>query len=151
MPARATQEALRRQFGQWGLPVRLRVDNGHPWGKKEEVPQVLALWLTGLGLGVHWNPATSPQHNGVVEVGQRIGQRWAEPWLCHSVAELQRRVDEEDRVQRQVYPVTQGKSRWELFGGLAHSGRLYSEEWEGENWDLQRVWNTSAAIGGSAR
>jgi len=140
VPASATQQALRRLFAQWGLPQRLRVDNGHPWGIHQDMPQVLALWLVGLGIKLHWNPPACPQHNGVVEVGQRTGQRWAEPWLCRSPGQLQKRIDEEDRVQREVYPVAGGKSRWELFGMLLHSGRPYSQQWEAEHWDLPLVW-----------
>src|SRR5262249_34516179 len=53
---RQVQQALRRVFGRWGLPGRLRVDNGYPWGNSGDLPPELALWLLGLGPGLVWIP-----------------------------------------------------------------------------------------------
>ncbi len=36
------QAMLRRVFQRWGLPDRLRVDNGHPWGAQNDLPTELA-------------------------------------------------------------------------------------------------------------
>ena len=41
---------FRRMFSRWGLPERLRLDNGHPWGSARDLPPELALWLVGLGV-----------------------------------------------------------------------------------------------------
>jgi hypothetical protein len=46
----AIQHSLRVIFARWGLPQRLRVANGYPWGSTGEFPPELALWLLGLGL-----------------------------------------------------------------------------------------------------
>lgn len=136
MPAADTQRVLRAAFGRWGMPRTLRLDNGIPWGGWNDLPTALALWLAGLGLSLIFNPACRPQHNGVVEKSQGTAQRWAEPWACRSAEELQVRVDEEDLVQRCRYPVEGGRSRMELFPGLIHSQREYTECWEGANWSL---------------
>ena len=69
-------------FGRWGLPGRFRVDNGWPWGALGDFPTELALWLIGLGVGMHWNNARRPQENGVVERSQGTSARWCEPWTC---------------------------------------------------------------------
>jgi hypothetical protein len=133
------QRHLRACFAAWGLPGALRVDNGTPWGSWSDLPPPLALWLIGLGREVIWNPPRRPQRNGVVENSQGVGQRWAEPERCHSAAELQARLDEEDGVQREEYPHELGRPRLQVYPGLAHSGRRYSAAWEARHWSWARV------------
>ena len=133
------QQALRRAFTEWGPPRRIRVDNGTPWGATGGLPTALALWLIGLGVGMIWNPPRTPRHNGVVERSQDIGQDWAEPASCSTVAELQTRLDEFDRIQREQYPAIGGLSRTAAYPGLLDSGRGYRESDEAKQWDLARV------------
>src|SRR5262245_53895552 len=133
------QATLRVVFSRWGRPQRFRVDNGVPWGSKGDWPTDLALWLIGLGVDMIWNPARRPQDNGVVERSQGTGKRWGEPETCGSPEELQRRLEEMDRIQREVYPSIQGQNRWEAFPELRQIERPYSESWEKKNWDVQRV------------
>jgi hypothetical protein len=130
---------LREAFARWGMPWRVRVDNGAPWGSTGELPTDLALWLIGLGVGVIWNPPRRPQFNGVVERSQGTGKRWAEPGTCPDEAELRRRLEEQDHIQRALYPRVKGLSRMEAFPGLRHSGRSYGPEQEAVVWDLARV------------
>ncbi len=117
----------------------MRVDNGAPWGSTGELPTDLALWLIGLGVGVIWNPPRCPRANGVVERSQGTGKRWAEPGTCRDVDELRRRLEEQDHIQRALYPRFRGLSRMEAFPGLSHSGRPYRPEEEGAEWDLAPV------------
>jgi len=133
------QQHLRAFFGRWGLPAGVRVDNGGPWGSGGDWPTPLALWLLGLGLEVAWIPPRRPQANGVVERSQGTGKRWAEPRRCHSVEQLQRRLDEADRLQREAYPYAGERARWDVYPGLAGSGRPYSLAWEEGHWDWPRV------------
>jgi len=139
VPTTDVQQHLRAAFGRWGLPARLRVDNGKPWGSWSDLPSALALWLIGLGIDMAWNDPRRPQQNGTVERAQGTGKRWAEPHRCHSLAELQSRLDQDDGLQRERYPLADGQSRWQLFPALAHSGRPYQEADEARTWDLQRV------------
>jgi hypothetical protein len=139
VPEAEVQRHLRRAFERWGLPLRLRVDNGTPWGSWSDLPPALALWLIGLGVGVIWNEPRRPQQNGVVERSQGTAKRWAEPHACRSPAELQARLDADDLLQRERYPVAGGRSRRELFPGLGHGGRAYREADEAGAWCLQRV------------
>jgi len=139
VPAGHVQRVLRGLFARWGLPGALRVDNGSPWGSWSDLPPPLALWLVGLGREVLWNPPRRPQRNGVVERSQGVAQAWAEPGRCQAVAELQARLDEEDRVQREEYPHELGRPRLAVYPGLAHSGRRYSRAWEGRHWSWARV------------
>jgi transposase InsO family protein len=131
------QEALRRAFERWGRPGTLRVDNGNPWGTSSGLPSCLSLWAAGLGIDMHWNDPYRPQQNGVAESTQGTTQRWAEPGQCANFAELCRRVAQEDRIQREVYPAIDGQSRLAAYPFLLHSGRGYSRTWEKYGWDLQ--------------
>ena len=124
------QAELRRCFEHWGRPASVRVDNGYPWGSCGDLPTPLALWLIGLGIEVIWNPPRRPQDNGVVERSQGVASNWAEPDRCRNPAELQRRLNEEDRVQRESYPHGSFRSRLEAYPSLIHSGRPYSVAFE---------------------
>jgi hypothetical protein len=139
VPSGMVQAELRCCFRQWGRPLSLRVDNGNPWGSWGDLPTPLALWLVGLGLGVIWNPPRRPQDNGVVERSQGVAWNWAEPDRCSDLAELQRRLDEEDLVQRQSYPYGSFSSRLDAHPGLVQSGRPYSARWERKTWSWQEV------------
>ncbi|MCI0455665.1 MAG: hypothetical protein L0Z62_01630 [Gemmataceae bacterium] len=139
MPPAATQAQLRRAFARWERPRAVRVDNGGPWGSAGDLPPDLALWLLGLGLAVHWNDAHAPAQNGVVERSQGTGARWAEPQTCATPAELQRRLEEMDAIQREAYPSVGGRSRSAAYPGLAHSGRPYSAAWERRHRAVRRV------------
>jgi hypothetical protein len=115
------------------------VDNGSPWGSWSDWPPPLALWLIGLGMRVEWIPPRCPQANGVAERSHGVTQRWAEAGRCRSAAELQRRVDREDAVQREKYPHRGGLPRQQVYPQLSHSGRLYQEGRESTLWDWRRV------------
>jgi hypothetical protein len=135
----AVREEIRQAFARWGLPQRLRVDNGVPWGSRGDFPTDLSLWVIGLGVGVHWNNPRSPQENGVVERSQGTSNRWCEPWTCGSPEELQERLDRMDRLYRESYPYRERLSRTAYFPGLAHSGRSYDPAREQELWEWPRV------------
>ncbi|HLN64660.1 MAG TPA: hypothetical protein VK464_24310 [Symbiobacteriaceae bacterium] len=133
----ATQRELRQAFCRWGLPRCLRFDNGFPWGNWNDLPTALALWLTGLGVGLIFNRPRHPQENGVVERSHQTADAWVEPEACASAAELQCRLDEMDAIQRERYPRVCGLSRWQLYPALRQGGRAYSEDWEQRNWSLE--------------
>src|SRR3954451_18191262 len=80
------------------------------------------------------------QDNGVIERYQGVGKSWGEPHRCRSAAELQRRLDEWDRWQRDLYPTIEGRPRSEVYPGLKHSGRRYARAREKAMWDLGRAW-----------
>jgi hypothetical protein len=130
---------LRQAFARWGLPGRLRVDNGVPWGSWGDFPTDLSLWVLGLGVSMHWNNPRSPQENGVVERSQGTSHRWCEPWTCDSPEELQGRLERADRLYRETYPYRDRLSRMAYFTGLAHSGRPYDPAREPELWQWSRV------------
>jgi hypothetical protein len=128
-------------FARYGLPVGLRLDNGLPWGGSpgNDLPSAFGLWLAGLGLRLTFNPPRQPRYNGVVEKSHDTNRRWSEPDKAGSAGQWQQGIDEMDRRQREAYPYLGGRSRLEVYPGLRHSGRAYSEAWEEGGWDLQRA------------
>ena len=58
------------------------------------------------------------------------------PRQCHGPEQLQRRADEEDWVQRELYRDDQGLTRRQRYPELLHSGRGYAPAWEEAGWDL---------------
>jgi hypothetical protein len=143
VPASETLAALRLAFTRWGMPTRIRVDNGYPWGSTGDLPTELGLWLLGLGIELVDNPPRRPQHNGVVEKSQDTGRRWADPARCGTSAELQRSLDAMDRHQREMFPEP-SRSRSRLFPTLAHSGRVYRPTEEAALWQETRLWQKLA-------
>jgi hypothetical protein len=139
VPATETRRILRELFAELGLPHCLKVDNGYPWGSWSDLPTDLALWLIGLGVKMHWNTPNRPQENGVIERSQGTGKRWAEPSACKSVEELQERLDQMDRIQREAYAAKGQPTRLQAYPGLKHSGKHYTQAWEKEHWDIKRV------------
>jgi len=139
VPPLDVQHQLREAMARWGRPERFRVDNGYPWGSWSDLPPDLALWLIGLGIQVICIPPRQPAKNGVVERSQRTAKSWAEPGQCATAEELRARLATMDVIQREEYPSLQGRSRWETFPELKHSGRPYSRTWERGHWSLELV------------
>jgi transposase InsO family protein len=139
VPPTDVQGALRKAFEQWGLPERVRVDNGWPWGSSRDLPPFLALWLIGLGVGVIHNPARSPQDNGKVERFHGLIEPWGEPERCPNFASWQERLSWLSRIQREHYPAVGKLSRSEAFPSLAVVTRPYTSQQEAERWSLELV------------
>ena len=130
---------LRRVLQRWGLPDRLRVDNGHPWGSQNDLPTDLALWLIGLGVNLIWNKPRCPQMNGVVERSQGVTQQWVEPQTLADPTRLQARWDWAVHIQRELYPAVAGRSRLAAFPAWATPRRCYQIAIEDALWSLDRV------------
>ena len=130
---------MRRIFTRWGLPRRIRVDNGFPWGPGSELPPAMALWWMGLGIEVLWTPPRHPQANGQVERFHGLLDHWGEPARCANPSAWQRQVDWVVQTQREAYPAVEGTSRWEAYPTLRQGGRPYHPAHETQEWDLARV------------
>jgi hypothetical protein len=139
VPLAEVQHSFRRIFEVWGLPDRLRVDNGAPWGSCNDLPPQLALWVIGLGIDVHWNTPCRPQENGVIERSQGLVTRWGEPQQCQTVRQFQQRIDHEDLVQRERHRAIQRQPRLVAYPALKVRKRTYSRQWEQRSWDWLRV------------
>jgi hypothetical protein len=137
--AAETQATLRGGFARRGLPERIRVDKGTPWGSRGDLPTGLELWRAGLGVEVRANPPRRPQDNGVVERSQGTGKRWAEPHRAGSAEGLQASLDAMDRRQRESDPDHGRASRLAAHPDLEHSGRADDASREQEWWSMDRV------------
>jgi hypothetical protein len=130
---------FRRTFARWGLPDRVRVDNGYPWGTPRDLPSELALWLIGLGVEPIWNPPARPTCNPKVERSNGLTQQWGELRTCDDCAEAARRLDWVCRIQREEYPAIRGRARIEVSPELRAPRREYQPAREPALWDLARV------------
>lgn len=60
----SVQTVLTRVFARYGLPERINVDNGPPWGSGGRGVTALAAWLIRLGIQVGHSRPFHPQTNG---------------------------------------------------------------------------------------
>lgn len=139
MAPTAVQAALRAQFEQWGLPARIRVDNGAPWGTWSDLPPPLVLDWVGLGIGVIWNHPHCPKENAKVERCNGTVNRWGEPARCADYPAWEKKLAWLARVQRAEYPAVKGQSRLAAYPALSIPARPYAAAQEAEQWDLERV------------
>jgi hypothetical protein len=130
---------FRRAFAGWGLPDRVRVDNGYPWGTPRDLPSELALWLIGLGIEPIWNPAGQPTCNPKVERCNGLTQQWGELHRRADRGEAAAVLAEVARIQREEYPAIRGRTRLGAFPQLVVPRREYAPADEGALWDLSRV------------
>lgn len=59
-----TYEALRGLFRRYGLPRRMTMDNGNPWGNSHGRWTKLSVWLLDQGVGVSFSRPYHPQTQG---------------------------------------------------------------------------------------
>jgi hypothetical protein len=130
---------FRRAFARRGLPDRVRVDNGYPWGTPRDLPSETALWLLGLGIEPIWNPAGQPTCNPKVERCNGLTQQWGELHRCADRGEAAAVLAEVARIQREEYPAIRGRTRLGAFPQLVVPRHEYAPADEGALWDLSRV------------
>jgi hypothetical protein len=136
----AVQAALRRVFEQWGLPKRMRVDNGAPWATWADLPPAFALWLIGLGIKMIWNHPHCPKENANVERCNGLIGTWGDPASCADDPAWRCQVARVVRVQREEYrPAAGGLTRQERFPQLARNERRYAADEEARQFDIGRV------------
>lgn len=63
------QERLINVFRRFGLPARLNLDNGPPWGSPRNPGEIteLSIWLIRLGIRISFSRPHHPQTNGKIE------------------------------------------------------------------------------------
>jgi hypothetical protein len=130
---------FRRVFREWGLPDRVRVDNGYPWGTPRDLPTELALWLIGLGVQPIWNPPGQPTSNPKVERSNGLTQQWGELHHCPTWQKAAQVLAWVAQIQREEYPAIRGRTRMEVFPHLGTPRRVYQPSNEQALWDLARV------------
>lgn len=115
-------------FKHWGMPKKIRVDNGSPFGSPllNTIPP-MALWLISLGIEMIWNRPGIAQDNAKIERLQGTTSRWTEYKTCLNLVHLQKKLDEACLIQREKYRVTRLglKTRLEAFPDLKKILRPY--------------------------
>lgn len=117
-------------FQAWGMPKAVRSDNGEPFGvPTRDVIPLMSLWLKGWGVEPILNRPRRPQDNAHVENNQATVARWAEIHQCTSIGQMQQRIDEACRFQRDVYPVIRigNVARKKVFVDLYHKARPFEQ------------------------
>jgi hypothetical protein len=124
----------------------MRFDNGSPWGSTEKVPTALALWLVGLGVQPLFGRPRHSTDNAVVERSHGVLNGWVEPQHCANFADLQARLLEFTRFQRQRYPACQGQSRLEAYPALLSQPRPYDPDHDAKLWSHQAIFDYLASF-----
>ena len=127
------------KLGAFGRSA-VEVDNGEPFGSSLINPTPpLALWLIAHNIDVTWNKPYCPQMNNRVEKMQDTTQRWAEVSKCKNLAELQDKLNQQIKIQRETFPVVRfkNKTRLQEFPQLETSRRIFSPQ----DFNPQRVYD----------
>lgn len=156
MSEQSVTRSINDCFITWGLPKRIKIDNGHPFVTPgyRDVPTKSKLWWIGLGIEVIQNQVRCPQQNGAVECLQGILKSWSNPKGQNGIDQLQRRLDKESDFQRNYYqiPTKGNKTRIELHPSLHRNPRKYDPDKFDINlvYDFlsQQVWKRSINSGG---
>lgn len=133
------RETLRDWFERFGLPRAIRVDNGGPWGRQQNTPSGLALWMVGLGIEVRWIRPKTPKDNPQIERANRLIDDWSEPHQCTSLTQWQQRLNHMIQRQRDEYPICWGRSRTQLHPDFYTVARPYQRQTESQHWDLAPI------------
>lgn len=126
---KAAVDSVNISFKRWGLPRRIKIDNGLPFvnPKYRDLPTLAKLWWIGLGIEVIQNRPLTPQENGVVECLQGIICSWVNPKQHPHSKSLQKRINQESDFQRNHYqiPAKGNKTRIEIYPELEENNRVY--------------------------
>lgn len=138
------RQALIEVFQQWGIPKRIRVDNGMPLGdpQRKLIPE-LVLWLTAKNIEVVFNRPRRPTDNAKVERMQRTTKSWAHVESAKDVNDLEIRLKKICLIQRQKFKVCRlgNMTRIEAFPDLTKNLRKY----DSEQFDIQKAYKRLAA------
>lgn len=125
-------QMFNRAFERWGLPEVIKFDNGLPIVNPHQLdmPTLLVLWWVGLGIKPQRNAPACPQQNSTVEGLQGICERWVQPSKQPDIETFQRELNEQLRIQREVYQVTrmERKTRIQLFPELENNTRIFDQK-----------------------
>jgi hypothetical protein len=139
VPVPQVQQTMRGWFARWGLPERIRLDNGLPWRTRTDLPPALVRWWLGLGITPLFNPPRRPTKNPFVERCNGLIDTWGEPSRCPDPAAWEQTLTRLCQVQREEYETAPGRTRLAAHPELGQVRRPYQAEREAEQWEFRRV------------
>ena len=132
-------QSLNVGFERWGLPEKIKIDNGLPLvlPKQADIPTLAKLWWIGLGIEVIQNTPRCPQQNGAVECSQGVLYSWSNPSAQPTIEALQNRLEQESDFQRNHYRIAKrgGETRIKLYPELEQNCRIYDPN----NFKMERI------------
>ena len=89
------QTQLTHTFRQYGLPERMLMDNGSPWGDDRQAPYtILTAWLMRLGIAISHGRSYHPQTQGKDERLHRTFKAELQSQVClHDLQDCQNHFD----------------------------------------------------------
>ena len=112
------------------MPKAIRTDNGSPLGSPpRNVIPLISLWLAAWGIRHILNRPRMPTDNPNVENNQATSARWAEIDSCNTLEEVEQKLEEAARYQRDHFKVSRlGKvTRKKLYTKLYNNPRSFSQ------------------------
>lgn len=140
------QQALRRAFSQWGLPLELQTDNDSEFVNPTDptFPSHFTLWVVGLGITHVLSRPHRPTDQAQVERNHRSQGDFV--WKDRSferVEQLQQALDQQCQSYNHEYPSQaahcHGLPPLLVFPTACSTGRPYHQDLEWEMLDLKRV------------
>lgn len=124
----------------------MRFDNGHPWGTNSPVPSALALWLAGIGVHPVFGRPRQRTDNAVVERDHGVLNGWVDPAHCADLAHLCLKLDHFATLQRERYPLRDGRSRLAHYPQLGACPRPYAPSDDEQLWSARRMFDYLATF-----
>ncbi len=124
----------------------MRFDNGHPWGTNSPVPSAFALWLAGLGIRPLFGRPHQSTDNAVVERDHGVLNGWVDPIHCLDFDHFCQTLDHFATLQRERYPLQDGRPRLERYPDLAACPRPYLPSADEQLWSAQPMFEYLATF-----
>ena len=119
----------------------MRFDNGLPWGTASPVPSALALWLAGLDIQPLLGRPGRSTDNAVVERAHGVLNGWVQPAQCATFEQLGTQLARFVTLQREQYPVTEGRSRLQCYPALTTVQHPYDPVQDELLWSEQAMFD----------
>jgi transposase InsO family protein len=140
------QNALRRAFSEWGLPLEVQTDNDSEFANLSDpsFPTPFTLWLIGLGVThIHSRPHRPTDQPHVERNHRTQGDFVWKDQSFEKLDALQSALDYHRRVYNEQYPsqsaYCHGKPPLVIFPTASTTGRPYHPDLEWDLFDLNRV------------